>query len=131
MKLKLLYLPRGGTTNWGFGRTDFSEKLEVHCVSVECGGWQRRITLSAKFAIFYSSDSTLQHEQEHVDIAETILKNSKPQFEALEKVTYVSKAACEAAIPEVGQLLNQVIQSMAAPETAPEPPWQRWLQKIF
>jgi RHS repeat-associated protein len=49
-------------TNWGFGRTDFSEKLDVKCVSVECGGWQRRITLSAKFHVFYSSEDVLKHE---------------------------------------------------------------------
>jgi RHS repeat-associated protein len=118
-------------TNWGFGRTDFYEHMDVRCVSVGCGGWQRRITLSAKFAVFYSSSSSLHHEQEHVDIAERILKNSAPQFEALERVTYRTKADCIAAIPQAYQLVNQINQSVSNAEMGPEPPWLRWLMKIF
>jgi RHS repeat-associated protein len=119
-------------TNWGFGRTDHYENLKVDCMCVG-NGWQLRITLSERFDVFYSTIpySTLPHEQEHVDIATKIFKSSASQFEAVEKVTYESKEACEAAKADVEKLLDQIHQQINEAENGPEPFFQRWWRKIF
>jgi hypothetical protein len=49
-----------------------------------------------------------------------LLKKSAPQFEALEKVTYRTKEACEAAKQEVKQLLDRVWDSMSNAQKQPD-----------
>jgi hypothetical protein len=117
-------------TDWGFGNTAFSTNLDVQCVCVG-NGWQRQIKLEAKFDETYSSQSVKNHEQDHINIAERIINDAKPEFEALEHVTFPTYDKCVASIGEASDLLNKVIKRMAGPQNNVEPWYQQFLRWLF
>jgi predicted secreted Zn-dependent protease len=112
----------------GRGTTKVFTRLDVDCVQVECGGWQRRIKLSVHFDVVYDRLSA-HHEKGHIEIAENFLKKSAPYFGFLERVTYKTKEACEAAKHEAQQVLNLVMEAMFK---AQEPhDWKDRLRDLF
>jgi len=102
-------------TEWGRGTTRVYTQLDVKCVRVGNCGWQRRIKLSVHFDVVYDWLSR-HHEKVHIEIAEDFLKNSAPYFGYLERVTYPTKEACEAAKGEVEQVLKLVFDAMSNPQ---------------
>jgi hypothetical protein len=115
-------------TEWGRGTTKPYTHLDVDCVQVECGGWQRRIKLSVHFDVVYDRLSR-HHEELHIEIAENFLKKSAPYFEFLERVTYKTKGACEAAKGEAQQVLNLVWGAMSNAQENLD--WKDRLRDLF
>ena len=74
-------------------------------------------------------DPSISNSLEHIEVAKSILKKSAPYFGYLERVTYKTKEACEAAKQEVKQFSDSVWNSMLNPQKRVD--WKDRLREIF
>ena len=75
------------------GDTARHYKWIAKCSQTPCRQWKANLHLSITFDVYYTSDSSLKHENGHVNLAKEFFNKNKAHYEALEH-TFSSEAEC-------------------------------------
>ena len=124
---------------WHGGETRASFAIEATCICVSNGKYQIKIKLIFNAEITYYWDSTLRHEEKHVQVMKDFFNRQKPRYEQFEK-TYSSKTECDyfrqlyvSGVPSSGRIpdLRQMIYSDFEDLNSLQSSVDTWLDRIF